>query len=368
MRSGSSIDRTAAGQVPTHVHLYTRRRQDGPLDTGYLDATGGNHKSIVLDSALLFRAGRLPVPAEPPVIGARGGPGEPGCGSLPDVAANWLVRQLITNTGWGTGLDIRPNPGIGFPGYADCSGHPGGPRSAERPLSRRAAPGPIPYLGARRTEPQLSRPRWDTAVARLPPARRPARRASLDHRRRARNRSWCRCPLSCNRHPHRRRRCRAPRRHEAGMKENLGGAIARRRLSGRLRAGPGGHAGGLRPTALRDRRPTRPEFHTVSGLENGSFVRIAGVEVGKVRTIRIRDDGIALVEFGADASVVLTEGSRAVIRYRNLIGERYLALEGRRVGGTRRLPVPAPPFRSPAPPRHWTSTLSSAASALCSTR
>lgn len=82
------------------------------------------------------------------------------------------------------------------------------------------------------------------------------------------------------------------------------------------------------------------EFHTVSGLENGNFVRIAGVEVGKVRTIRIRDDGIALVEFGADASVVLTEGSRAVIRYRNLIGERYLALE-EGAGGTRRLPAGA---------------------------
>jgi phospholipid/cholesterol/gamma-HCH transport system substrate-binding protein len=78
------------------------------------------------------------------------------------------------------------------------------------------------------------------------------------------------------------------------------------------------------------------EFHTVSGLENGNFVRIAGVEVGKVRNIRIRDDGVALVEFGTDPSVVLTEGSRAVIRYRNLIGERYLALE-EGVGATREL-------------------------------
>lgn len=78
------------------------------------------------------------------------------------------------------------------------------------------------------------------------------------------------------------------------------------------------------------------EFHTVSGLENGNFVRIAGVEVGKVKSIRIRDDGIALVDFGTDASVVLTEGSRAVIRYRNLIGERYLALE-EGVGGTHAL-------------------------------
>lgn len=76
------------------------------------------------------------------------------------------------------------------------------------------------------------------------------------------------------------------------------------------------------------------EFRTVSGLENGNFVRIAGVEVGKVENIRIRDDGIALVDFGTDTSVVLTEGSRALIRYRNLIGERYLALE-EGVGGTR---------------------------------
>lgn len=78
------------------------------------------------------------------------------------------------------------------------------------------------------------------------------------------------------------------------------------------------------------------EFRTVSGLENGNFVRIAGVEVGKVENISIRDDGIALVDFGTDASVVLTEGSTAVIRYRNLIGERYLALE-EGVGGTRAL-------------------------------
>ncbi|CAN3126287.1 MCE family protein [Mycobacterium sp. smrl_JER01] len=76
------------------------------------------------------------------------------------------------------------------------------------------------------------------------------------------------------------------------------------------------------------------EFRTVSGLENGNFVRIAGVEVGKVQKISIRDDGTALVDFGTDSSVVLTEGSRAVIRYRNLIGERYLALE-EGVGGTR---------------------------------
>lgn len=71
----------------------------------------------------------------------------------------------------------------------------------------------------------------------------------------------------------------------------------------------------------------KAQFANVSGLENGNFVRIAGVEVGKVKKIVIEDDGTASVEFGTDDSVVLTEGSRAVIRYQNLIGGRYLALE-----------------------------------------
>jgi phospholipid/cholesterol/gamma-HCH transport system substrate-binding protein len=78
------------------------------------------------------------------------------------------------------------------------------------------------------------------------------------------------------------------------------------------------------------------EFTNVTSLESGNFVRIAGVEVGKVKKISIRDDTTALVEFSADDSVVLTEGSRAVIRYDDLIGGRYLALE-EGVGGTKKL-------------------------------
>ncbi|ARV80146.1 MCE family protein [Mycobacterium sp. 050128] len=77
-------------------------------------------------------------------------------------------------------------------------------------------------------------------------------------------------------------------------------------------------------------------FTTVSGLENGNFVRIAGVEVGKVTNIKIKGDSSALVAFGVDDSVVLTEGSKAVIKYDNLIGGRYLALE-EGAGGTKKL-------------------------------
>ena len=80
----------------------------------------------------------------------------------------------------------------------------------------------------------------------------------------------------------------------------------------------------------------RAEFLNVTGLETNDFVRIAGVEVGKVDNVQIQPDTTALVEFTADDSVVLTEGSRAVIRYDDLIGGRYLALE-EGAGGTQKL-------------------------------
>jgi phospholipid/cholesterol/gamma-HCH transport system substrate-binding protein len=68
-------------------------------------------------------------------------------------------------------------------------------------------------------------------------------------------------------------------------------------------------------------------FANVSGLQTGNFVRIAGVEVGKVTNMAIQRDSTVVVEFSADDSVVLTKGSKAVIRYDNLIGGRYLGLE-----------------------------------------
>lgn len=74
-------------------------------------------------------------------------------------------------------------------------------------------------------------------------------------------------------------------------------------------------------------RTYNAEFSNVSGLKKGNLVRIAGVEVGKVQDISINHDASVRVEFSADNSVVLTEGSQAMIRYDNLFGGRYLALE-----------------------------------------
>jgi phospholipid/cholesterol/gamma-HCH transport system substrate-binding protein len=69
------------------------------------------------------------------------------------------------------------------------------------------------------------------------------------------------------------------------------------------------------------------DFTNVSGLQTGNLVRIAGVEVGKVETIEFNSDSSLRVGFSTDGSVALTEGSRAAIRYDNVIGGRYLALE-----------------------------------------
>jgi phospholipid/cholesterol/gamma-HCH transport system substrate-binding protein len=78
------------------------------------------------------------------------------------------------------------------------------------------------------------------------------------------------------------------------------------------------------------------EFTNVSGLKQGDLVRIAGVEVGKVKRISIRPNTIVVVEFTTDDTVLLTEGTNALIRYDNVVGDRYLQLqEG--AGGLKRL-------------------------------
>ena len=68
-------------------------------------------------------------------------------------------------------------------------------------------------------------------------------------------------------------------------------------------------------------------FSNVSGLEEGQFVRVAGVEVGKVHRITLQADTAVAVEFSAKSSVVMTRDTRVVIRYADLVGGRYLALE-----------------------------------------
>jgi phospholipid/cholesterol/gamma-HCH transport system substrate-binding protein len=71
----------------------------------------------------------------------------------------------------------------------------------------------------------------------------------------------------------------------------------------------------------------RAVFTNVSGLKGGNFVRIAGVEIGKISDMALNADGTVTVDFAIDKSLKLTEGTEAAVRYENLIGDRYLSLE-----------------------------------------
>ncbi|WP_121251110.1 MCE family protein [Nocardioides ferulae] len=69
------------------------------------------------------------------------------------------------------------------------------------------------------------------------------------------------------------------------------------------------------------------EFTSASMLEEGDDVRIAGIPVGEVKEVELHDRKRAMVTFTAESDVPLTEASRAEIRYLNIVGDRYLALE-----------------------------------------
>lgn len=67
-------------------------------------------------------------------------------------------------------------------------------------------------------------------------------------------------------------------------------------------------------------------FDDASRLESGDSVRVAGVRVGTVESVSLQADRKVLVEFDADRSIVLTTGTKAAVRYLNLVGDRYLEL------------------------------------------
>ncbi|SBS79082.1 Virulence factor Mce family protein [uncultured Mycobacterium sp.] len=117
---------------------------------GGREGLGGNGRSAILDANLAWGNDPYVFPDNLPIVGAKGGPGgKPSCGSMPDPTKLYPIRQLVMNTGWGTGNDVRVNPGIGFPGWVDFFPVT---RGVPKPPSMRyqggPAPGPIPYPGA----------------------------------------------------------------------------------------------------------------------------------------------------------------------------------------------------------------------------
>jgi phospholipid/cholesterol/gamma-HCH transport system substrate-binding protein len=81
------------------------------------------------------------------------------------------------------------------------------------------------------------------------------------------------------------------------------------------------------------------KFTDASGLKEGDDVRIAGVKVGQVDTIGVVEGerNLAEVRFDVEHTYRLPESVTATIKYRNLVGQRYLAL-GTDVPGDKSLP------------------------------
>lgn len=67
-------------------------------------------------------------------------------------------------------------------------------------------------------------------------------------------------------------------------------------------------------------------FTDATGLNEGDDVRIAGVRVGNVTAIDVVDRTLAQVSFTLESKRKLPALTTATIKYRNLVGQRYVAL------------------------------------------
>lgn len=70
----------------------------------------------------------------------------------------------------------------------------------------------------------------------------------------------------------------------------------------------------------------RATFTDASRLKTGQDVRIAGIPVGTVEGLKLNSDNSVEVEFTVNERYQLYTSTKAVIRYENLVGDRYLEI------------------------------------------
>lgn len=77
----------------------------------------------------------------------------------------------------------------------------------------------------------------------------------------------------------------------------------------------------------------KAQFTDATGVLSGDDVRIAGVRVGQISSVKLvpdprdRTHRVAQVSFGLAKTIPLHRSVKAVLRYRNLVGQRYLDLQ-----------------------------------------
>jgi phospholipid/cholesterol/gamma-HCH transport system substrate-binding protein len=88
------------------------------------------------------------------------------------------------------------------------------------------------------------------------------------------------------------------------------------------------------------------DFPSSAGLKVGANVEIAGVPVGSVESIRLKDDQ-AHVVLRVQRQIKLTEDAIVAIKTKGLIGERYVNITP---GGSERVVPPNGQLREVQPP------------------
>lgn len=85
-------------------------------------------------------------------------------------------------------------------------------------------------------------------------------------------------------------------------------------------------------------REYKAVFTDATGVVKGDEIRVAGVKVGSVKDVEIWDRTRARVTFTVQQDTAVTRSSTATIRYRNLVGQRYISVT-QGAGDTSRLPA-----------------------------
>ncbi len=80
-------------------------------------------------------------------------------------------------------------------------------------------------------------------------------------------------------------------------------------------------------TGVGDTAPYKARFTDVTGLIEGDSVRIAGVKVGQVESVRVADRREAEVSFSVREGRKLPVSVTASVKYLNMVGQRYIDLD-----------------------------------------
>lgn len=73
-------------------------------------------------------------------------------------------------------------------------------------------------------------------------------------------------------------------------------------------------------------KSAKAKFESIAGLKQSASIEIAGVNVGKVKSIEL-DKGQALVEFNLNKGIEIYQDAVAHVRTKGIIGEKYIKID-----------------------------------------